>query len=116
MKVSFELRKEKINANGLIPVQFVVRAEGERIRKNVGVSVLEKYWSGSRVKPNAKKEPSNNYQFLNDKLQKAEEKINEIFFFFRANKLEFSKELFLKKYDSEEEIKTAHFDFFDCFK
>lgn len=116
MKVSFELRKEKINANGLIPVQFVVRAEGERIRKNVGVSVLEKYWSGSRVKPNAKKEPSNNYQFLNDKLQKAEEKINDIFFFFRANKLEFSKELFLKKYDSEEEIKTAHFDFFDCFK
>ena len=116
MKVSFELRKEKINANGLIPVQFVVRAEGERIRKNVGVSVLEKYWSGSRVKPNAKKEPSNNYQFLNDKLQKAEEKINDIFFFFRANKLEFSKELFLKKYDSEEEIKTTHFDFFDCFK
>jgi len=33
---------------------------------------LEKYWTGSRVKPNAKKELSNNYQFLNDKLQKAD--------------------------------------------
>lgn len=115
MKVSFELRKEKINANGLIPIQFVVRAEGERIRKNVGVSVLEKYWDGSRVRPNGKREPSNNYQFINDNLQKAEEKINDIFFFFRANKLKFSKELFLKKYDSEEEIKTSHFDFFKCF-
>ena len=28
MKVIFELRKEKATANGLIPIQFVVRAEG----------------------------------------------------------------------------------------
>ncbi len=116
MKVSFELRKEKINANGLIPIQFVVRAEGVRIRKNIGVSVMEKYWNGSRVKPNGKKEPSNNYQFINDSLQKAEEKINDIFFFFRANKLDFSKEQFLKKYDSEEEIKIEQFNFFTCFE
>ncbi|MGE8555573.1 MAG: hypothetical protein ACN6OB_16760 [Chryseobacterium jejuense] len=68
MKVSFELRKEKMNTNGLIPIQFVVRAEGSRIRKNIGVSVLEKYRDGSRVKANYKREPSNNYQFINDKL------------------------------------------------
>ncbi|MFP3598217.1 phage integrase SAM-like domain-containing protein [Chryseobacterium sp. SIMBA_029] len=116
MKVSFELRKEKISANGLIPIQFIVRAEGVRIRKNVGASVLEKYWDGSRVKPNAKRETSNNYQFINDKLQNTEEKINDIFFFFRANKLEFSKELFLKKFDSGEEIKAISFDFFTCFE
>lgn len=115
MKVSFELRKEKMNANGLIPIQFVVRAEGSRIRKNIGASVLEKYWDGSRVKPNSKREPSNNYQFINDKLQKAEERINDIFFFFRANKLEFSKELFLKKFESEEEVAKITFDFFECF-
>ena len=85
MKVSFELRKEKINSNGLIPIQFIVRAEGERIRKNIGVSVNEKYWDGYRVKPNAKNDVSNNYQFINDKLQKAEEKINDIFFKNRVN-------------------------------
>ncbi|WP_312297972.1 phage integrase SAM-like domain-containing protein [Chryseobacterium sp.] len=116
MKVSFELRKEKMNANGLIPIQFVVRAEGSRIRKNIGASVLEKYWDGSRVKPNSKRESSNNYQFINDKLQKAEERINDIFFFFRASKLEFSKELFLKKFESEKEVAKITFDFFECFK
>lgn len=105
-----------MNANGLIPIQFVVRAEGSRIRKNIGASVLEKYWDGSRVKPNSKRESSNNYQFINDKLQKAEERINDIFFFFRANKLEFSKELFLKKFESEEEVAKITFDFFECFK
>ncbi len=39
MKVNFQLRKEKINANGLIPVHFVVRYKRERIRKIVGISV-----------------------------------------------------------------------------
>ena len=56
MKVIFELRKEKTTSNGLTPIQFVVRAEGIRIRKNVGVSTKEIYWTGSRVKPNLKKE------------------------------------------------------------
>ena len=116
MKVSFELRKEKMNANGLIPLQFVVRAEGERVRKNVGVSVLEKYWDGSRVKPSTKKEPNNNYHFINDKLQETEQKINDIFFYFRANKLPFSKELFLKKFDDNKQVKTSYFDFFVCFE
>ena len=74
-----------MNANGLIPLQFVVRAEGERVRKNVGVSVLEKYWDGSRVKPSTKKEPNNNYHFINDKLQETEQKINDIFLY-RENK------------------------------
>jgi len=115
MKISFELRKEKASANGLNPIQFVLRAEGLRIRRNVGVSVLEKYWDGSRVKPNLKKEPSNNYHPINDELQKTEEKINDIFFFFRANKLPFSKELFLNKFDSEVQVKVVAFDFFECF-
>jgi hypothetical protein len=37
MKVSFELRREKISANGLIPIQFLVRADGQRLRKNIGI-------------------------------------------------------------------------------
>lgn len=70
MKVIFELRKEKATANGLIPIQFVVRAEG--VRKNIGFNTKEIYWTGSRVKPNLKKEENNNYQFINDELQKIE--------------------------------------------
>lgn len=65
---------------GLIPKQFVVMAEGIRIRKNVGVSTTEQYWTGSRVKPNLKKEKNNNYQFINDEPQRIESKVNDIFF------------------------------------
>lgn len=116
MKVIFELRKEKATANGLIPIQFVVRAEGVRIRKNVGFSTKEPYWTGSRVKPNLKKEEDNNYQFINDELQKIESKVNDIFFFFRANKMSFTKELFLEKYESKTDQSTTKIDFFKCFE
>lgn len=115
MKVSFELRKEKTTANGLIPIQFIVRAEGIRIRKNVGVSTKEIYWNGSRVKPNLRKEDNNNYQFINDELQKIESKINDIFFFFRANKIKFTKEAFLEQFDSNEKKIGSELDFFSCF-
>ena len=116
MKVIFELRKEKATANGLIPIQFVVRAEGIRIRKNVGFSTKENYWTGSRVKPNLKKEEDNNYQFINDELQKIESKVNDIFFFFRANKLAFSKQKFLEQFEAKKDEINSNFDFFDCFE
>ena len=116
MKVIFELRKEKATANGLIPIQFVVRAEGVRIRKNVGFNTKEIYWTGSRVKPNLKKEEDNNYQFINDELQKIESKVNDIFFFFRANKLAFSKQKFLEQFEAKKDEINSNFDFFDCFE
>jgi integrase len=114
MKVIFELRKEKITSNGLIPIQFVVRAEGIRIRKNVGESTKEIYWTGSRVKPNLKKEENNNYQFINDELQRIESKVNDIFFYFRANKITFSKERFLEQFESNDAKIISELDFFDC--
>ena len=116
MKVIFELRKEKATANGLIPIQFVVRAEGVRIRKNVGFNTKEIYWTGSRVKPNLKKEESNNYQFINDELQKIESKVNDVFFFFRANKIPFSKEKFLEQFESKQSYTKSKIDFFECFE
>jgi integrase len=115
MKVNFELRKEKTTSNGLIPIQFVVRSEGVRIRKNVGAATKEIYWTGSRIKPNLKKEENNNYQFINDELQSIESKINDIFFYLRANKIPFTKEIFLKQYDSKEIKIHSELDFFECF-
>lgn len=116
MKVSFELRKEKINANGLIPIQFLVRADGQRLRRNIGDSVCEKHWNGSRVVPNAKKEPYNRHAEINDKLIEIEEKIRQISLFFTINKIKFSKEIFLEKFESKNEIKVEIYDFFDCFE
>lgn len=116
MKLVFELRKEKINSNGLIPIQLVVRAGGTRIRRNTGQAVLEKHWDGSRVRPNLKSESKNNYLTINDDLKDIEEKVNDIFLFFTANKIEFTKEIFLSKFESPEEIKVQVFDFFECFQ
>lgn len=115
MKITFELRKEKVTQDGLIPIQIVVRAEGIRIRKNTGLSTKEVFWNGSRVKPGNKRE-DNNYQVINDELQKLEGRVSDIFLFLRINKLEFSKKLFLEKYESKEEITVApELDFFKCF-
>lgn len=82
MKVSFELRKEKINANGLIPIQVVVRSDGERLRRNIGESVLEKYWNGTRAISNTKKDSYNRFQEINDKLVEIEERIRKISLYF----------------------------------
>ena len=115
MKVTFELRREKMNANGLIPIQVLIRADGERLRRNVGESVIEKYWNGNRVIPNLKKENYNRHQEINDKLIYVEEKIRQISLFFIINKLPFSKDIFLEKFESEKEIKGGIYDFFKCF-
>ena len=115
MKITFELRKEKVTQDGLIPIQIVVRAEGIRIRKNTGFSTKEVFWNGSRVKPGNRRE-DNNYQVINDELQKLEGRVSDIFLFLRINKLEFSKKLFLEKYESKEEITVSpELDFFKCF-
>lgn len=116
MKVSFELRKEKMNANGLIPIQILVRADGKRLRKNIGESVLPKYWNGSRVIPNSRKEAYNRHQEINDKLVEIEEKARQISLFFAINKLQFSNEIFREKFESEKEIKVELYDFFESFE
>ncbi len=115
MKIAFELRKEKITQDGLIPIQVVIRVDGIRIRKNTGYSTKEIFWNGSRVKAGIKRE-DNNYQLINDALQKIEGRVSDIFLFLRVNKLQFTKNIFLEKYDSKDEVAvTADLDFLKCF-
>lgn len=115
MKIIFELRKEKINQNGLIPIQLIVRNEGKRIRKNTGHSVMEHHWTGHRVKPNFKKETENNYQLINQELQEIEDKVNKLFLFLKVNGISFSTEKFNELFEKTEEIIQNTFDFFKCF-
>lgn len=105
-----------MNANGLIPIQILVRADGRRLRKNIGESVLAKHWNGSRVIPNSRKEAYNRHQEINDKLVEMEEKTRQISLFFAINKLQFSIEIFLEKFESEKEIKVELYDFFESFE
>ncbi|TLX27422.1 site-specific integrase [Chryseobacterium indologenes] len=115
MKIIFELRKEKINQNGLIPIQLIVRHEGKRIRKNTGFSVLEHHWTGHRIKPNLKKEADNNYQFINTELQEIEDKISRLFLFLKVNSIPFSIEKFNELFDKTEDIAQNNYDLFKCF-
>ena len=116
MKIVFELRKEKIAQNGLIPIQLVVRHDGKRIRKNTGLSVLESHWNGHRVKPNLKKEPNNNYEIINNELQLIEEKVNKLFLFLKGNDIPFSVEKFNEIFEKKEDSADNKFDFFSCFE
>lgn len=115
MKINFELRKEKKNQNGLIPIQLIVRNDGKRIRKNTGFSVLEHHWTGHRVKPNLKKETENNYQLINQELQEVEDKVSKLFLFLKVNDIPFSTEKFTELFEKTEEITQNAFDFFQCF-
>ncbi len=115
MKINFELRKEKKNQNGLIPIQLIVRNDGKRIRKNTGFSVLEHQWTGHRVKPNLKKETENNYQLINQELQEIEDKVSKLFLFLKVNDIPFSTEKFTELFEKTEEITQNAFDFFQCF-
>lgn len=115
MKIIFELRKEKKNQNGLIPIQLIVRHEGKRIRKNTGFSVLEHHWTGHRVKTNLKKETENNYQLINQELQEIEDKVSKLFLFLKVNDIPFSTEKFTELFEKTEEITQNVFDFFQCF-
>lgn len=115
MKINFELRKEKKNQNGLIPIQLIVRNDGKRIRKNTGFSVLEHHWTGHRVKPNLKKETENNYQLINQELQEIEDKVSKLFLFLKVNDISFSTEKFTELFEKTEEITQNAFDFFQCF-
>lgn len=115
MKTVFELRKEKINKDGLIPIQLIVRHDGKRIRKNTGLSVLENHWTGHRVKPNLKKEKDNNYQIINDDLQQIEDKVNKLFLYLKVNDIKFSSEKFNELFEKRQELVENKFDFFQCF-
>lgn len=116
MKIAFELRKEKTNKAGLVPIQLIVRHEGSRIRKNTGVSVLEHHWNGHRIKPNLKKEEGNNHEINNLDLQKIEDKVRDLFFYLKANKIPFTTEKFNELFEKKEEIQGAEYKFFDCFE
>jgi len=115
MKIAFELRKEKINQNGLIPIQLVIRYEGKRVRKSTGLSTLKHHWTGHRVKPNLKKEKENNYQLINQDLQELEEKVNKLFLYLKAKDIPFSIEKFNELFEKKDEMPQNAFDFFKCF-
>lgn len=116
IKYIFELRKDKINQEGLMPIRILFRINSSVIKRNTGLSCKPQDWQNNRVKANSKKEKYYGYDEINEKLQEIESKIQDISLYFRANKIEPTKDLFIEKFDSQEEIcMPDEFDFFKCF-
>lgn len=116
VKYIFELRKDKMTQDGLMPIRILFRINSAVIKRNTGLSCKLEDWQNNRVKANTKKEKYYGYDIINEKLSEIESKIQDISLFFRANKIKINKELFIEKFDSKEEIKPSVFyDFFECF-
>lgn len=117
VKYVFELRKDKVTQDGLMPIRILFRIDSSVIKRNTGLNCKPEDWQNNRVKANTKKEKYYGYDLINEKLSEIESKIQDISLFFRANKIKVTKELFIEKFDSVEEVKTSfEHDFFSCFE
>tara|TARA_R110001606_G_scaffold178630_1_gene325230 strand:- start:4445 stop:5689 length:1245 start_codon:yes stop_codon:yes gene_type:complete len=118
MKVSFNLRKDKIDKQGLIPVRMVVSHNGIRIRKVVpNVKVKEKNWikKNQRVKSPLKSEEYNYHIEYNKIIEGLESRVKEIFRFILLNNINPTEDYLLKKIESSDEVHLT-FDFMICFQ
>jgi integrase len=117
MQVSFILRKDKVNKDGLIPVRMLIAVNGERIRRNIkNVKAKLKDWKNQRVKPNLKNEPYNFHIEFNKELDEYENKIKLIFRYALLNNIPLTKDFILSKLDSDSfNTNSISPDFFTSF-
>lgn len=116
MNYLFELRKDKINKNGLIPIRVVITAGKIKIRKNLpNVKTLLVDWDAKSeiIRNNKKSQFYEIYQSGCTNIQQTKEKLENISDFFKYNKIPFAEDIFLEKFD-QEEISVA-IDFFEAF-
>ena len=103
MQVSFLLRKDKINKDGLIPVRMLITFGGQRIRREVkGVKVLEKHWkkADQRIKPSLKSEEYNYHIEYNKILEEQNQNVKQLFRYILLNNIKPTKQFIADKLDS----------------
>lgn len=117
MQVSFEIRKDKIDRHGSMPVRAVITFDGFRIRRTVeGAKSSVKHWNdkNERIKAPLKSEPYNYHLEYNDKIERFEQKAKEIFRFYHLHEMTPSQEDFLARFDSDLGVNVSK-DFVLCF-
>lgn len=87
IKYNFQLRKDKLTQDGLMPIRLLFRIDSAVIKRNTGYNCKPSDWQNNRVKANSKKEDYYGYDEINEGLQKIESKIQDISLFFREAKL-----------------------------
>lgn len=117
MEVSFYLRKELLNKNGLAPIRMHITFNGQLIKKSIkGVNTKPDQWKDKRmrIRANYKTEDYNFYVEYNQILDDLEDRIRDIERYALLNKIELTKEFILDKLEQKQKINVEH-DFFDTF-
>ncbi|MBW2961961.1 site-specific integrase [Mesonia aestuariivivens] len=119
MQLSFHLRKDKINKDGLIPIRLLISFNSEKIFRSVsGVKVLEKQWNkkNERITNPRKGEPYNNYIEFNKILDNKEAEIKKLFRYILLNEINPTKDFIIDKLKNGlEKINLSH-KFFPSFE
>ncbi len=118
MQVSFSLRQDKIDKQGLMPIRALITFQGVRIRRVVkNTKVTIKHWNkkNQRLKAPLKSEAYNYHIEYNKILDEFEDKVKKIFRYVLLNNITPTKEFILDKLEKEEEINLYH-DFFISFQ
>ncbi|MEG0528793.1 MAG: phage integrase SAM-like domain-containing protein [Bacilli bacterium] len=116
MNYHFELRKDKINKDGLIPIRLVVTHGKARIRKNINAKTIDIDWNKDNYSINNHKKSAfyEFYKASNKEIQTVIEKVEFIFKFFEYNEIDFSEQIFNERFD-EDNTKVS-IDFFEAFQ
>ncbi len=102
MELTFVVRKDKINKNGLCPIRADISINGERARKTIrGVKTSIKDWKNNRIKANLKNEKYNFHDEYNTKLKEFEDKVDYLFRYIRSNNLIVGKNYIIEKLNDD---------------
>lgn len=118
MKVSFYIRKNKINKEGLAPIMMDIKSNGLRIRKNIpGIKSEPHYWDikKERIKPNKKSSSYNFHLEYNSIIDEIDSKMTELYRYSLLNSITITKDAIELKLKNENEFKITEHGFFETF-
>ena len=98
IKILFIIRRNKINQQGLCPLQCRLTYNEDRKPFSTGLFVNPLYWDNKTQKA---KPPNEDNNFINAELSLIKNKINQAFLFLQVQEVEFDVEDIYKKYKGE---------------
>ncbi len=98
IKILFIIRRNKINQQGLCPLQCRLTYNEDRKPFSTGLFVNPLYWDNKTQKA---KPPNDENNFINAELSMTNNKINQAFFFLQVQGAEFDVEDIYKQYKGE---------------
>ena len=98
LSILFLLRRNKINAKGLCPIECRITLDKDRKPFSTGLFINPNYWDNKTQKA---KPPNEDNNFINAELSLIKNKINQAFLFLQVQAIEFDVEDIYKQYKGE---------------